>query len=173
MSTSLVTDMQRGPGSVRWTRILLATGLLACTASVPAQRTTLANPSRTAFKCVIGKTTVYSDAPCLGAERVDLQPSRGFDKSSGKKLVGADVQREHQREQVAEALRPLTGKSNEEFDKHSRRFNLSAAAKTECVSLDGAISRTEAEERDAAGQERTAIQRKLFGLRTRYRQLAC
>jgi hypothetical protein len=152
---------------------LAALWLAVCLGAAQAQQTTLAKPSRTAFKCVVGKSTVYSDAPCVGAERVDLQPTRGFSKSSGKERVGADVQREHYREQVAEALRPLTGKSDQEFDKSVRRFKLTAAAKEECSSLDSSIGRTEAEERAATPAERAVVQRKLFGLRVRYRQLAC
>ena len=147
--------------------------VLACVGSVAAQQTSLPNPSRTAYKCVVGKSTVYSDAPCLGAERLELQPSRGISKSSGKELVGADVRREQQREQFAEAVRPLTGKSSQELETVARRSKLSEGVKTECTSLDTLIARAEAKERVTAGEEKAAVQRKLFPLRIRYRELGC
>jgi len=138
-----------------------------------AQQSGLPKPSRTAFKCTVAGKVTYSDEPCVGAERVDLQPSRGLDKSTGKELVGADVRREHNREQIAEAVRPLTGKSNEQFETHARRFKLSAAAQRECASLDTNIPRAESEERVTAAEGRESVQRRLFSLRARFRQLGC
>jgi hypothetical protein len=152
--------------------LLLSLGL-CLSAGAQGQQSGLPAPSRTAFKCVVGKSTIYSDAPCVGAARVDLQPTRGLDKSSGREIVGADVRRERNREQIAEAIRPLTGKSNQEFETYGRRMSLPASAKSECASLDASIPHEEAEERKAGDAERTAKQQKLFALRSRYRQLAC
>ena len=39
--------------------------------------------SRTVYKCQEGAKTVYSDEPCLGAQRINVEPTRGLDKSSG------------------------------------------------------------------------------------------
>jgi hypothetical protein len=155
---------------LRW--VLPLFGVLVCLGA-EGQQPTIPKPSRTAFKCLEGKRVAYSDAPCVGAERVDLQPTRGLNSSSGKELVGADVRRERNREQVAEAFRPLTGKSNQEVETYGRRMRLTASAKSECSSLDASIPRTEAEERASSDQQRTDVQRRLFGLRTRYRQLGC
>ena len=68
---------------------------VACIAvSVNAQAPKLPNPSRTVFKCQVAGKVVYSDDPCLGAQRIDVQPTRGLDKSSGRQKSGADVDRE-------------------------------------------------------------------------------
>lgn len=154
----------------RWLLLVMS---LCAYVGAQAQQSSLPAPSRTAFKCVVGKSVIYSDAPCVGAERVDLQPTRGLNKSSGKEVVGADVRHERNREQVAEAIRPLTGKSNQEFETYGRRMKLTASARSECASLDSSIPRAEAEERTSSDPERTAKQTRLFGLRSRYRQLAC
>ena len=45
----------------------------------------------------------------MGAQVIDVEPTRGLNKSSGRVQIGADVQHEQHREMIAEALRPLTG----------------------------------------------------------------
>jgi hypothetical protein len=62
--------------------------------------------------------------PPVGAERIDIDATRGMDSISGKKVAGSDVRREQQREQVAEAWRPLTGTNAEQLDTHGRRMKL-------------------------------------------------
>lgn len=52
---------------------------------------------------------VYSDSPCLGAQKIDVEGTRGLSKSSGCEQVGNDVRREQHRETFADAIRPLTG----------------------------------------------------------------
>ena len=165
--------MDRNAVVVRSRRTLLALGVAFVAGAACAQQAGLHAPSRTVFKCVVGKTTVYSDGPCLGAQRGELQLSRGLDKSSGKELTGSDVQRERSREQVAEALPPLTGKTSRELEAQGKRMNLSADARSECASLDARLTRAESEERAASADEHAIHRQKLSGLRTRYRQLAC
>ncbi len=133
----------------------------------------LPNPSRTVFKCEVNGKVVYSDDPCLGAQRIDVEPTRGLDKSSGRQATGADVRRETTREALVEAFRPVTGLDKSRFDSTARRQNLTASAKTECGDLDGRIADAETLERSASVGTRPAVQRDLLGLRKRYRELRC
>jgi hypothetical protein len=52
------------------------------TASVNAQP--LPAPSRVTYKCEVGGKIAYTDESCLGAKRMNIAPSRGLDKFSGK-----------------------------------------------------------------------------------------
>jgi hypothetical protein len=36
----------------------------------------------------------FSDEPCVGARRIDVEPTRGFDKITGRERIGRDVERE-------------------------------------------------------------------------------
>ena len=64
----------------------------------PAQR--LSPPSRTVFKCEVDGKVTYSDEACLGAKCLDVEPTRGLNKSSGQERVGADVRKERRNEQI-------------------------------------------------------------------------
>jgi hypothetical protein len=138
-----------------------------------AQAVKLPNPSRTVFKCEVGGKVLYSDDPCLGAKRIDVEPTRGLDKSSGKRMIGKDVGREKSREAFVEALRPVTGQDQAQHATAVRRINLSSSAKAECRTLDGGISDAEALEQSTAAGARLAVQRDLLNLRKRYRELGC
>lgn len=83
--------------------------LAMLTASVPALATNLPPPSRTVYKCEVGGKVHYSDSPCVGAQKVDVTPTRGMNKSAGRQLTGSDVRREVFREQLSDAVRPITG----------------------------------------------------------------
>lgn len=53
--------------------------------------------SRTVFKCEVAGKVVYSDTPCLGASKVDVEPTRGKDAKqmevAGKRMkLSADAQ---------------------------------------------------------------------------------
>lgn len=74
-----------------------------------AQTRGLPNPWRTVYKCSINGKVVYTDDPCLGAQKVDVEPTRGLNKSTGRELSGADVSRERRRETFAEGVKPITG----------------------------------------------------------------
>ena len=153
-------------------RAAISLALLISTMAI-AQTGTLPAPSRTVYKCETKGKVVYSDSPCLGAEVIDVTPSRGLNKSSGRERVGADVQRERHRELMAEALRPLTGKSAEEMQVLGRRQKLAPALRMECAALDGAIARGEVSETSAIGESKRSVQRDLFMARNRYREIGC
>jgi hypothetical protein len=102
-----------------------------------AQPTKLPDTSRTVYKCKIDEKVSYSDALCLGAERIDIEPTRGMNKSTGRELTGSDVSRERHREMMADALKPLTGMGPQQLNIYSRRMKLTPGAKSECAKLDG------------------------------------
>jgi hypothetical protein len=154
----------------------------ACAAAVPllcavafgiAQAQKLPPTSRTVYRCEVASKTVYSDAPCLGARKIDVEPTRGLSKSSGRELVGADVQREHNREIFAEAVRPLTGLDAKQLQVQGRRMKLTASEQGECRRLDADIPAAEFEEKNASKQTITEVQLRLLNLRKRSQVLAC
>ena len=130
-------------------------------------------PSRTVFKCEAAGKVVYSDAPCLGAKMVDVEPTRGADKITGKGLTGPDVQRERTREQFAEALRPLTGMDTKQLDTAGRRQKLTADGQAQCGKLDAQIPAAEGDEVRATGASRQEVQVRLLKLRQQFRELRC
>ena len=151
--------------------ITLLSGL--ATPQLVAQSIKLDKPTRTVYKCNTDGKVVYSDTPCLGAERIDAEPTRGLDKSSGASRVGSDVAAEMRRELMDEAIKPLTGMSSMQMDIERRRFNLPPESKHECKILDASIGDTEAKERTAQGSARLPLQQNLFELRKRFKELKC
>jgi hypothetical protein len=152
------------------TLLALAFALLAAHSSL-AQK--LPAPARTVFKCEVQGKTVYSDETCLGAKRVDVEPTRGLNKSSGSERVGVDVQRERLNEQMAEALKPIFGESAEQRSKRHRRAKLSPGAQSQCRIIDQQIETTEATESRASRADRASNQARLLDLRTKFKELQC
>lgn len=134
-------------------------------------------PSRTVFKCESGGKTVYSDSPCLGAQKLQIEPTRGLNGDTGQKRVGADVRHEMHREAMAEALKPITGMDARQLDVAGRRMRLPAASQQTCRELDSQIAGLEASERAAAAARSTSalpdIQARLLDARGRFRSLRC
>ena len=130
-------------------------------------------PTRTVYKCKIEGKLRYSDEPCLGAQRIDVTPTRGVDRLSGSVRIGNDVAREIHTEQVAKAIEPISGMNAAEFSTVSRRINLSAEAQRECRQLETAIVASEKKERSASGPVLESTQQELFVLRKRYKTLGC
>jgi len=150
---------------------MLAAALALVATSALAQK--LPAPSRTVYKCEVNGKVVYSDDPCVGAQRMEIEPPRGVNRSTGVKREGADVRREHVNEAIAEAVRPLTGKDAKQMDKAGRRMKLQPEAQRECRWLDTAIPAQENKERLARAHEREATQRELYTMRVRARELRC
>jgi hypothetical protein len=155
-------------------RLLLAVACLVGLSEVAsAQTLSLPAASRTVYKCTVNNKIVYTDEPCMGAQVVDVEPTRGMNKSTGRELTGADVQAEKFREQLADGIKPITGLSPQQFDVKRRRINLPGDVQAECSKLDGSIAQSEADERGASGDAKTDIQRSLFVMRKRSRELRC
>jgi len=152
---------------------LLGLGLAALALSSVAQTVKLREPTRTVFKCEEAGKVTYSDAPCLGAQKVDVEPTRGLNESSGTERVGKDVSGERLNEAVAGATRPITGMTAEERAVNHRRFTLSPAAKAECALLDRRLVNLETAERESVGAEKADSQKQLFESRLRARDIGC
>lgn len=157
---------------------LLAAALPVTLISIAVANAAFANslpaPTRTVYKCQEGQKIYYSDAPCVGATKVDVTPTRGLDKSTGQQRQGADVQRERHREQIAEIIRPVTGMTAQQLEQFGRRSKLTPEAQKECRRLDGALPQAEQAERAARGNsERQAAEQTLFKLRQQFRELSC
>ena len=138
-----------------------------------AMAQTLPPPSRTVFKCSQDGKVVYSDTPCPGAARVDVQPTRGLNQSTGRELVGPDVSREIRREGLAAAVKPVTGMTADQFNTQARRQPLPADAQRACQALDAQIPALEQQERTASKTALPTVQQALFNARTRFRGLRC
>ena len=130
-------------------------------------------PSRTVYKCENNGKTFYSDSPCLGAKKIDIEPTRGLNKLTGSERSGKDVSREIQREQIAEAVKPVTGLTAKQFEVAGRRQKLDANAQRRCQSLDAALPSLEQQESNATASERHQLQAQVFNLRAEYRRLGC
>lgn len=151
-------------------RVSVVLGL--CVVCAPAVAQKVPAPSREVFRCEVGGKVTYSDAPCLGAKKVDVEPTRGM-TSTGKERAGADVQQERLNEAMAEAIRPLTGKDAKQLRTDAKRRRLSASAQRECGALDASIPDAERRELQAGVEARPMIQRELLGARQRFIQLGC
>ena len=154
-------------------KLALAVAALLCPQLLLAQSTTLPAPSRTVYKCTVEGKVVYTDDPCVGAKRIDVEPTRGLNKSTGRELTGRDVSRERQTEQLAEAVKPITGLTPQQFEVQRSRVRLAPEVKSECARLDGSIAQVETQERTEPVETRPAVQRQLFALRKRHRELRC
>lgn len=140
--------------------------------TVSAQK--LPTTSRTVYKCEDGGKVHYSDAPCLGAKKIDVEPTRGLDKSSGSTRTGSDVVREKHREIFADAVRPLTGMDSKQLETAGRRQSLTSTAQKDCKWLDGEILVAEqAEANVPQGVARQSAQERLLGLRSSYHSTGC
>lgn len=143
--------------------------LVGATAS--AQK--LPPPSRTVYKCDEGGKVVYSDSPCLGAQRVDVEPTRGVNQLSGSKRTGADVRHEQHNEAMAKALQPVFNETAEQRAMRHRRAKLAPEARLKCSALDNQLSTTEGEERRASESDRHTVQSRLLALRKQHQALRC
>lgn len=138
-----------------------------------AAQSQLPAPDRIIYKCQGKGTVSYSDEPCVGAERLDVVPTRGADRLSGSRRIGADVANEIRAEQFAHALKPLTGMTPSQFATASRRQYMDASSQSECRQLEAAILTIEQLERRSRAAVTESVRQDLFLLRKRYKKLAC
>lgn len=154
-------------------RFVLAVVVALATQVTHAQAIKVPDASRTVFKCTVNGKVTYSDDPCPGAQRIDIEPARGVSKSTGKERIGSDVRREHQREMIAEAVKPLTGMDAKQLEVKGRRMKLPPGVASESAALDRKIAKAEALERTVTGDAYAVAQRDLLLLRDRYRSARC
>lgn len=139
----------------------------------PYARAQLPQPGRTVYKCESKGKVSYTDEPCLGAKRLDIEPTRGVSKLSGTERIGSDVANERRRELFAEALRPISGMNAEQLATFSRRQRLASRSQRECAQLEAAILDTEQVERRSGASVIESLRQDLLSLRKRYRELGC
>lgn len=162
-----------GAGMMLGASTFLFCAALTLTAAASASAQSLPAPSRTVYKCEIAGKASYSDSPCLGAKKIDVEPTRGFSKASGREMVGSDVRQEHVHEAFADAVKPLTGLDAKQLNTQGRRFKLSADVNQECGRLDRELAAAEAEEGKADRSALASARERLFKLRQRFRDLRC
>lgn len=136
---------------------------------------TAAQVSAQVYRCEVGGKTVYSDAPCLAAKRVDVTPTRGADSWTGKQQKGTHAIREDMNHAFDDALKPLTGLSRDQMDAERRRYRngVTPADKAECQRLESATAALEKREQRTEGAQREQTQLELFKARQRYHGLKC
>lgn len=146
--------------------------VLLCASVATGQ--TLPPPSRTVYKCEEGGKVHYSDSPCLGAKKLEVEPTRGMNKATGRELVGPDVRHERFRETLSDGVKPLTGMDAKQTAHFGRRQKLAPEVQRQCRALDLQLPMAEAAEASArTDQDLKAAQKRLFDLRTSYRKLGC
>lgn len=154
------------------TRAPIIVAFILVLSALPAQ-SQLPAPSRTIYKCEADGKIAYTDAPCLGAQRLDVTPTRGVNKLSGQTRTGADVAREHRQEGMARAFKPLTGMNEQQFATETRRYRLDVRSRRECRTLEAAILDNEHRERSGTRDTMDALQHEILELRQRYHKLGC
>lgn len=156
---------------------LLQLSFIALMALAPtmalAQSLGLPPPSRTVYKCEEGGKVSYSSEPCLGAKKIDIQPTRGMNKMTGTERTGSDVSKEKVRESIAEAIKPVTGMTPEQFAVETRRVNLQPAEKAKCKMLDREMPLVGKDEQVAPAEKKEAFRQRQYELRKMYRDLRC
>lgn len=151
------------------TRFAVCWALLGIFLPHAAAQSQLPAPDRTIYQCQVKGKVSYSDEPCVGAQRLDVVPTRGADRLSGSRRTGSDVANEIRSEQFAQALEPLTGMSPSQFATASRRHHMDAASQGECRQLEATILASEQVERRAGAGMMESIRQDLYSLRKRYK----
>ena len=96
-----------------------------------------------------------------------------YQQDHGKERVGAEVAREKRRDELANAVKPITGLTPQQFETQGRRMKLAAEAQRDCRALDLQIARAESDEQRGADLAIDSIRRRLYALRRRYRDIGC
>jgi hypothetical protein len=125
------------------------------------------------YRCESAGQVSYSHAPCLGAKEVDVTPTQGLDKNSGKSRKGHDVLRHEQQGQIADALKPLLGMTPEQYRVHHRRSKLSPADRRECQRLDDDMYQRTQRVNRSEKVDRGDAELDLYKTRQRFNALNC
>ncbi|RYH40188.1 MAG: DUF4124 domain-containing protein [Alcaligenaceae bacterium] len=127
----------------------------------------------TVYRCETSGKVNYSDAPCVGGKVVDVTPTQGVDKMTGRSLKGDDVRREERRSMFDQMTRPIHGLSHGEMNVLRRRQKLSTADQAQCVSLDLQVPALEAQAARATGSAKGHADVQLYQARRRFFNLKC
>lgn len=135
--------------------------------------TTQAHAQKPVYRCETGGKVSYSNEPCLGAKEIDTTPTQGMDRTSGQSRKGADVQRHELDGVMAEALKPLTGMTPDQYRVQRRRVQLSPRDKMECSRLDATLPELKQLTATGLPRERAAADVELYKARKRFNDLNC
>ena len=147
----------------RWLFALL--GLLCFGFHVHAQKPV--------YRCETAGKVSYSDAPCVGAKEIDATPTQGMDKMTGTSRKGADVRRDEHNAVMADALKPLTGMSPEQYRVYQHRFKLSPRDKAECTRLDTELPELKQRAATATPTDKALADVELYKARKQFNDLNC
>ena len=153
-------------------------GVVVAAVSVCALAQPVTPASRSAYKCKIDGKTVYSDEPCLGAQKIDIEPSKSANATT-RSSASSNARRQQPRpEPQAEAS--AQGDHATAADAETKpaqvlsgRARLSSASQRECRDLESSITVLEREEKEASKSELPRVQGQLFTKRKRFVDLGC
>ena len=132
-----------------------------------------AHAQKPVYRCESAGRVGYSDAPCVGATEIDATPTQGMDKMTGASRKGADVQRDERNAAMANALKPLTGMTADQYRVHKHRFKLSASEKAECVRLDNSLPTLKQRAATASTNGKAMAEVDLYKARKLFNDLNC
>ena len=111
--------------------------------------------------------------PCPNAKEIDVTPTKGAETYAGANLKSPAAMREKSRDQLVEAVRPLTGLDQKGFDVFERRRRLTATAQQDCKVLDRDLPKLELTQRETKGKEGDAAAEAVYQARLRFKNLGC
>ena len=132
-----------------------------------------AHAQKPVYRCETAGKVSYSDAPCVGAKEIDTTPTQGMDKMTGASRKGADVQRAEHNALMADALKPLTGMTPEQYRVHKHRFKLSPRDKAECTRLDTELPELKQRAAIAPASDKALAEVELYKARKQFNDLNC
>ena len=125
------------------------------------------------YRCETAGKVSYSHEPCLGAKEIDATPTQGMDKMTGQSRKGRDVLRHEHDGLMADALKPLTGMSPDQYRVYKHRFNLSPQDKNACAKLDYDLPGLKQRAANAPTADQAAAEVDLYKARKRFNDLNC
>ena len=96
-----------------------------------------------------------------------------MDKMTGASRKGADVQRAEHNALMADALKPLTGMTPEQYRVHKHRFKLSPRDKAECTRLDTELPELKQRATTAPASDKALADVELYKARPPFPDLNC
>lgn len=132
-----------------------------------------AHAQKPVYRCETAGKVSYSDAPCVGAKEIDATPTQGMDKMTGTSRKGADVRRDEHNAVMADALKPLTGMSADQYRVYKHRFKLSPGDKAECARLDTHLPELKQRAATALSSEKARADVELYKARKQFNDLNC
>ena len=132
-----------------------------------------AHAQKPVYRCETAGKVSYSDEPCVGAKEIDATPTQGMDKMTGASRKGADVRRDEHNAVMADALKPLTGMSADQYRVYKHRFKLSPKDKAECARLDTNLPELKQRASTALSSEKARADVELYKARKQLNDLNC